>query len=85
MSSEILVITGPESSGKTTLASQLSDYCKNPLVPEVAKECLKEKLLTRNMTFYKLPSSSLILNSSDLKNSLLTVRPLYCLLVLVLC
>jgi hypothetical protein len=40
MSSEILVTTGPEALGKTTLASQLSDYCKNPLVPYFAKNCL---------------------------------------------
>ena len=54
MSSEILVTMGPEALGKTTLASQLSDYCKNPLVPYFAKNCLKEKLLTGNMAFYKL-------------------------------
>ncbi|HAG73383.1 MAG TPA: hypothetical protein DCL66_14390, partial [Gammaproteobacteria bacterium] len=36
MSTKIIVITGPESSGKTTLASQLSDYWKIPLVSEVA-------------------------------------------------
>ena len=40
MSTEILVITGPESSGKTTLASQLSAYWKIPLVREVAREYL---------------------------------------------
>lgn len=41
LSTEILVITGPESSGKTTLARQLSDYWKTPLVPEVARDYLK--------------------------------------------
>ena len=41
MSTEILVTTGPESSGKTTLASQLSDYWKTPLVPEVSRDYLK--------------------------------------------
>jgi len=43
MSTKIIVITGPESSGKTTLASQLSDYWKMPLVSEVARDYLQEK------------------------------------------
>ena len=43
MSTEILVVTGPESSGKTTLASQLSNYWKAPLVSEVARNYLKRK------------------------------------------
>ena len=37
MSTEILVTTGPESSGKTTLASQLADYWKTPLVSEASR------------------------------------------------
>jgi nicotinamide riboside kinase len=43
MSTEILVITGPESSGKTTLANQLADYWQAPLVTEVSRDYLKEK------------------------------------------
>jgi len=43
MSTEILIITGPESSGKTTLASQLSNYWKIPLVPEASRDYLKGK------------------------------------------
>lgn len=43
MSTEILVVTGPESSGKTTLASQLADYWKTPLVHEVSRDYLKGK------------------------------------------
>ena len=43
MSTEILVTTGPESSGKTTLASQLADYWKTPLVSEASRDYLKEK------------------------------------------
>ena len=43
MRTEIIVVTGPESSGKTTLASQLSYYWEVPLVPEVAREYLKDK------------------------------------------
>lgn len=43
MRTEILVITGPESSGKTTLAIQLADHWKTPLVSEVSRDYLKEK------------------------------------------
>lgn len=43
MNTDIAVITGPESSGKTTLASQLADYWKAPLVQEIAREYLKGK------------------------------------------
>jgi|TARA_B110000914_G_scaffold157183_1_gene138221 nicotinamide riboside kinase len=41
MSTEILVITGPESSGKTTLAAQLADYWKTPIVAEASRDYLK--------------------------------------------
>ena len=41
MSTEILVVTGPESSGKTTLATQLADYWKTPLVAEASRDYLK--------------------------------------------
>ena len=43
MSTEIIVMTGPESSGKTTLATQLSDCWNVPLVPEIARDYLREK------------------------------------------
>ena len=41
MSTAIIVLTGPESSGKTTLARQLTEYWKAPLVEEVARDYLK--------------------------------------------
>ena len=44
MHSEVIVITGPESSGKTTLAVQLSAYWKSPCVAEVARSYLKDKI-----------------------------------------
>ena len=43
MSSKVIVITGPESSGKTTLANQLSGYWKTPLDPEIIGDYLREK------------------------------------------
>ena len=43
MHSKVIVITGPESSGKTTLATQLSSYWKAPLIAEVARDYLADK------------------------------------------
>ena len=43
MTSKIVVITGPESCGKTTLARQLSDRWRAPLVNEAAREYLQGK------------------------------------------
>ena len=43
MSTEIIVMTGPESSGKTTLAKQLADCWNVPLVPEIARDYLRGK------------------------------------------
>ena len=39
----LLVTTGPESSGKTTLATQLAGALDAPLVPEIARTYLNEK------------------------------------------
>ena len=43
MSNEIVVITGPESCGKTTLARQIADRWETPLVKEVARDYLQGK------------------------------------------
>jgi len=42
--SDILVLTGPESCGKTTLATMLSETLQAPLVPEVSREYLDQRL-----------------------------------------
>ena len=39
---KIVALTGPESCGKTTLATQLSGYYKAPVVPEYAREFLSK-------------------------------------------
>ena len=44
-SSRVFVLTGPESSGKTTLATQLSESLKVPLVQEVSREYLNGKIM----------------------------------------
>jgi len=43
-----IVLFGPESSGKTTLAKQLASYFKAPWVPEYMREYLQEKWDTKN-------------------------------------
>jgi nicotinamide riboside kinase len=40
----LLITTGPESTGKTTLATQLSDLLQAPLVTEIAREYLQAKM-----------------------------------------
>jgi len=42
MSTDIIVLTGPESSGKTTLAGQLSAHWRAPLAGEVVRDYLKD-------------------------------------------
>jgi len=39
-----IAIFGPESTGKTTLATQLAEYYKTVWVPEFARDYLQEKL-----------------------------------------
>ena len=44
MSTEIIVLTGPESCGKTTLANALSDHLQAPCVDEAARSYLAESI-----------------------------------------
>ena len=53
-SHKIIVVTGPESTGKTTLATQLSDRDKLPLIPEFAREYLDTKTAGYRYTFEDL-------------------------------
>ena len=43
MKTDVIVLTGPESCGKSTLAQLLADHWHSPLVPEVAREYLSGK------------------------------------------
>ncbi|MDT8397734.1 MAG: ATP-binding protein [Pseudomonadales bacterium] len=45
MKTRISVVTGPESSGKTTLAGQLADHFGIPLVNEVSRDYLEQKCI----------------------------------------
>ena len=42
--SKIVVLTGPESCGKTTLAEQLSEHTRAPLVTESSRDYLDQKI-----------------------------------------
>ena len=54
MSNEIVVITGPESCGKTTLARQLADRWETPLVKEVARDYLQGKVSYQKSDLLKI-------------------------------
>lgn len=65
-----VVLTGPESSGKTTLARQLSDHFNWPLINEFSREYLKE--IGKAYTFNDVESigrGQLALEQNTLKTS----------------
>jgi nicotinamide riboside kinase len=39
---KIIVISGPESTGKSTLTKQLADFYKAPYIPEIAREYIEK-------------------------------------------
>ena len=59
MQTEVIVITGPESSGKTTLAVQLSAYWKSPCVAEVARSYLKDKISYQQSDLLKIAQTAI--------------------------
>ena len=54
MQTEVIVITGPESSGKTTLAAQLSAHWNSPCVAEVARSYLADKISYQQSDLLKI-------------------------------
>jgi len=54
MQTEVIVITGPESSGKTTLAAQLSAHWNSPCVAEVARSYLADKISYQQTDLLKI-------------------------------
>ncbi|MDP4941209.1 MAG: ATP-binding protein [OM182 bacterium] len=54
MQTEVIVITGPESSGKTTLAAQLSAHWNFPCVAEVARSYLADKISYQQTDLLKI-------------------------------
>src|SRR5690554_3366601 len=54
MSSTILVTTGPESSGKTSLAHGLATAMKAPLVPEMSRPYLEQRATQSGQPGYQI-------------------------------
>lgn len=54
----LLITTGPESCGKTTLATAVSEQLQAPLVREVARDFLDERF--RNLGHYRYQQSDLL-------------------------
>jgi nicotinamide riboside kinase len=59
------VLTGPESCGKTTLAHTLCESLHAPLVPEVAREYLNQKINLNNQFEYSEPDLLEIATAQD--------------------
>ena len=51
---KIVVITGAESTGKSTLTEELANYFKVPFIPEIAREYIET--LNRKYTYYDVES-----------------------------
>ena len=56
----ILVLTGPESSGKTTLARVLSEHLQWPVLPELARDYLTQRAIDTEQHPYRYRPSDLV-------------------------
>ena len=70
MQTEVIVVTGPESSGKTTLATQLSAHWKCPCVAEVARSYLKDKISYQQSDLLEMAKQQ-----HDNESAILSKRP----------
>ena len=70
MQTEVIVITGPESSGKTTLATQLSAHWTCPCVAEVARSYLKDKISYQQSDLLEIAKQQ-----QDNESAILSKRP----------
>lgn len=64
-----IVFTGPESTGKTTLASALSQLVELPLVIEYAREYLKESLEYKYEDLATIAKGQLLLQATAIEQS----------------
>ncbi len=55
LSNNIIVLTGPESCGKTTLASGLGDMLKAHVVPEISRQYLNQRISRDSQFHYSEP------------------------------
>ena len=65
-----VVLFGPESTGKTTLAKQLSDHYQEPWVPEYAREYLQEKWEREHKTCEPHDLIPIAMGQMSLENSM---------------
>ena len=75
MIKEIVVVTGPESCGKTTLARQLADRWEAPLVNEAAREYLQNKDSYQESDLLKIAK---LQNAVEQKKTVLSAEKLVC-------
>ena len=75
MIKEIVVVTGPESCGKTTLARQLADRWEAPLVNEAARDYLKNKDSYQESDLLKIAK---LQNATEQEKTVLSTDKLVC-------
>ena len=75
MIKEIVVLTGPESCGKTTLARQLADRWEAPLVNEAARDYLKNKDSYQESDLLKIAK---LQNAMEQEKAVLSADKLVC-------
>ena len=75
MIKEIVVLTGPESCGKTTLARQLADRWEVPLVNEAARDYLKNKDSYKESDLLEIAK---LQNAMEQKKTVLPAEKLVC-------
>ena len=75
MIKEIVVLTGPESCGKTTLARQLADRWEVPLVNEAARDYLQNKDSYKESDLLEIAK---LQNAMEQKKTVLPAEKLVC-------
>ena len=75
MIKEIVVVTGPESCGKTTLARQLADRWEAPLVNEAARDYLQNKDSYQESDLLKIAK---LQNAMEQEKAVLSADKLVC-------
>jgi nicotinamide riboside kinase len=69
-----IVIVGPESTGKSTFASQLATYYQCPLVTEYGREFCEEQLAERELLCNSIDNDNDNDNNSNYNNNKMIIR-----------